>query len=414
MNSHLIPSRLGRPKTDPIFGLARLAAERRAAGHPVIDATIGVLLDDEGKLALLETATRALREVDPAEAASYAPIAGTPAFLEAVKHDLFADFPQLAARAVTVATPGGTGALRHAITSLLDEKQAVLTTSFYWAPYGTLADENGRALRTFPMFDGAGRFDTAALAAALDKLLAEQGRAAVILNDPCHNPTGYSMSEDDWRRTAAALADASARGPVSLVLDLAYAVFSEGGVARPLAALAPISDRVLTLFCWSASKTFLQYGQRVGALAAVATDPSEQAELAATFAFASRGTWSNCNHGGLEAVTRLLTDPAMRAAVAAERRGVVDLLARRVAEWNRLAPGLGLRYPPYAGGFFVTVSCDDPQAAAAALRDKDVFVVPVAGALRVALCSVPLGQVERLARAMADVLAAPDRAGAAP
>lgn len=405
MTSHLIPSRLGRPKTDPIFGLARLAAERRAAGHPVIDATIGVLLDDDGGLALLETAARALREVSPLDAASYAPIAGTPAFLEAVKHDLLSAFPKLAPRATAVATPGGTGALRHAMVSLLDERQAILTSSFYWSPYATLADENGRSLRTFTMFDGSGRFNVGALETALGDMLAQQGRAAVVLNDPCHNPTGYSMSEDDWRGTAAALAAASARGPVSLVLDLAYAVFSEGGIARPLAALEPVTDRVLTLLCWSASKTFLQYGQRVGALVAVATDEGERDELAAAFSFASRGTWSNCNHGGLEAITRLLVDPEMRAAVDAERRGVLELLARRVAAWNRIAPGLGLRYPPYAGGFFVTVSCDDPQAAAAALRTKDVFVVPVSGALRVALCSVPLREIDRLARAVADVVA---------
>ncbi len=414
VNSHLIPSRLGRPKNDPIFGLARLAAERRAAGHPVIDATIGVLLDDEGKLALLATATRALREVSPVDAASYAPIAGTPAFLAAVTRDLLGDFPALAGRAAAVATPGGTGALRHAIVSLLGEGQALLTTSLYWAPYATLADENGRALRTFAMFDAERRFDSNALEAALAQSLADQGRAVVVLNDPCHNPSGYSMSEDDWRRTAKALADASARGPVSVVLDLAYTVFAEAGASRALAALAPVADRVLILLCWSASKTFLQYGQRVGALVAVATDEAEREELAAALSFASRGTWSNCNHGGLEAVTRLLADPALRASVDAERRSVLDLLARRVDEWNRLAPGLGLHYPPYAGGFFVTVSCDDPQAAAAALRDRDAFVVPVSGALRVALCSVPLRDVERLVRAIADVVVAPGRRAAAP
>jgi aromatic-amino-acid transaminase len=412
VKAHLIPSRLGRPKNDPIFGLARLAAERRAAGHAVVDATIGVLLDDQGKLVVLETATRALREVSPVDLASYAPIAGTPAFLEAVKRDLLGPLPALGPKAVAVATPGGSGALRHAIVSLLDEGQAMLTTSLYWAPYGTLAEENGRKLSTFAMFDAAGRFDVGALAAGLGRSLDEQGRAVVVLNDPSHNPTGYSMSDDDWRRTAAALADASARGPVSLVLDLAYAVFSDGGSARPLAALAPVADRVLVTLCWSASKTFLLYGQRVGALVALATDDAERDELTAALSFASRGTWSNCNHGGLEAVTRLLADPAMRAAVEAERRGVIDLLARRVEAWNALAPALGLRYPPYAGGFFVTVACDDAEAAAAALRGRDVFVVPVPGALRVALCSVPAGDIERLARTMADVVGAGGRPGA--
>ena len=44
MTSHLIDSRQGRPGNDPIFALSKLAAERKAAGGDVINATLGVLL----------------------------------------------------------------------------------------------------------------------------------------------------------------------------------------------------------------------------------------------------------------------------------------------------------------------------------------------------------------------------------
>src|SRR6266849_5582280 len=78
---HLIPSHRGRPADDPIFSLHREAAERRQRGEAVVDATIGVLLDDRGDLAILPTAARAVHEVPAVEWATYAPIAGTPAFL---------------------------------------------------------------------------------------------------------------------------------------------------------------------------------------------------------------------------------------------------------------------------------------------------------------------------------------------
>ena len=53
--------------------------------------------------------------------------------------------------------PGGTGALRHAIANFLEPGQQLLTSSFFWGPYKTLADEADRGLATFRMFteDGA-------------------------------------------------------------------------------------------------------------------------------------------------------------------------------------------------------------------------------------------------------------------
>ena len=133
----LIPSHRGRPSDDPIFSLNRDASDRSRRGESVVNATIGVLLDDHGALALLPTASRIVREVSPLTWAAYAPIAGPPDFLRAVVHEVLATEPELETIAVAVATPGGPGALHHAITCTLEPGQALLTSSFYWGPYHT-------------------------------------------------------------------------------------------------------------------------------------------------------------------------------------------------------------------------------------------------------------------------------------
>ncbi len=404
MSKYLIASHRGRPGNDPIFALSKMAAERAAQGARVVNATLGALFDDEGRLCTLDTALRALREVSPEQLAAYAPIGGSAPFLQAVRAEVTGGRASLAERAVMVATPGGTGALRHAITALVDEGQAFLTSSYYWGPYATIASEHNRKVRTFTMFNERGELDTGALSTALEALVREQGSAMLLLNDPCHNPTGYSMSEADWAAVSEAVAKSAAAGPISVVLDSAYAAFSEGAIERPIRALEAVSDRVLVGFCWSASKTFLMYGQRVGALALVPPDRSEVADLEAAMLFASRGTWSNCNHAGQIACGRLLTDPTLRPAVDAERARFTRLLDARVASWNEHARAAGLRYPRYDGGFFVTVTAADPQAQAAQLRERDVFVVPIAGALRVALCSVPTASVPSLVRTMSEIV----------
>lgn len=402
---HLTPSRRGRPADDPIFALNAEAGARRAKGESIVNATLGSLLSDDGTLAILPTATRAVREVSPLDWAGYAPIPGNAPFLKAVVEDVFQGRRELAAASVAVATPGGTGALRHAIATFLEPGQALLTPSYYWNPYATIADEQERRVETFSMFSASGTLDVAALDRALGEQVARQGRALLILNDPCQNPTGYSMSAADWSGTVEVLARHAAKAPVAVLLDAAYSAYGPGrGLDVPLAALAPLSDRVLVMVAWTASKTFTHYGLRVGALVALVPDVTERADVLAALTFACRGTWSNCNRGGMAAVTRLLTDGPMRAAVDEERRGLVRLLTERVDAWNVAAKRAGLVYPRYDGGFFTTVFTSDADAAALAMRGVGVYVVPIEGALRVGLCSVSRADVGRVVDAIAAVV----------
>src|SRR5688572_6988341 len=155
----------GRGETrgdDPIFALNAEAVRRREAGQDVVNSTLGTLLDDQGRLATIPAVGEAYRRILPERAAGYAPIAGPEAFLGAVHQDLFGS-SGLARSAVSVATPGGTGALALAVSSFLEPGQSLLTSSYFWSPYQTIAEQWGRALETFPMFTRAGAFDVGAL-----------------------------------------------------------------------------------------------------------------------------------------------------------------------------------------------------------------------------------------------------------
>jgi aspartate/tyrosine/aromatic aminotransferase len=395
---HLLPARQGRSGNDLIFALNAEATQRAQRGESIVNATLGTLMNDDGTLAVLDTVSRVLAEVPRGEWNAYAPIAGTPAFLEAVIADTLASQPALAEAAVAVATPGGTGALRHAVVNFLEPGQALLTPSLYWGPYQTLCDEHGRRVETFQMFDAAGRLDVAALEATLTSQLERQGRALLFLNDPCNNPTGYSMSPAEWRAVVDTLLRHADR-PVTLLVDMAYWLYGAADPRAFLAELLPLLGRVGLLFAWSASKSFTSYGLRVGALVAVMGDDARASTLAA-LSYSCRGTWSNCVRGGMWAVTRLLTDTSLRASADAERASLRALLMRRVEAFNAAARPSGLKYPRYEGGFFVTVFQAQAERTAERMRVKGVYVVPQAEGVRVALCSVPETRVARLVDAL--------------
>ena len=391
----LIPTRTSRPSDDPIFALNAEARARRAAGEAIINATVGALLDDEGRLAVLGSVAQALRDLPPSAGAGYPPIEGDPAFLQAVISDVLGNRPE-ADWTTAVATPGGSGALRLAMADFLETGQAALTSSYFWGPYRTIADELDRGLATFRMFDPAGRLDLAALERGLDAQLTSQGRALLLLNSPCHNPTGYSFDAAEWRALVDVVSRASARAPITLLLDIAYARYGRRPLDEAVDAVLPLAGKALLLFAWSASKAFTQYGLRVGAILALHPDPEARRRIRSALAYSCRGTWSTCNAGGMAVIARALTDPELRARADRERASLTDLLDRRVQAWNDLASAAGLRYPRYDGGFFTTVFCDAAPAVAARLKEDGIFVVPQTDALRVALCSVAERDIPRL------------------
>lgn len=404
--SSLIPDSQDRPGDDPIFALHGEAVLRALNGESILNATIGALMErggpgePGGRLAILPSVSEALGAVDERRAAAYAPIAGSPEFLTGVIDDLFGGTP-LAEMAVAVATPGGTGAIDAAIVNFLDVSEKLLTTSYYWGPYRILAEHNRRGIATFDMFRADGRLNVEAFKVRLGELIEQQGRALVIINTPCHNPTGYSLDPDDWQAVARVLRSAAERAPVALLIDNAYAKFRPPGPEAWLSVIEDLSQHVSLLVAWTVSKAFAQYGARVGALVAVHPDERERRRIRNALSYTCRGTWSNCNHRGMLAIAELLTNPEKRARSEAERSELTNLLARRVEVFNELAAKAGLSYPRYEGGFFVSVFTPDAELTARLMRDEGVYVVPLVGAVRVAICATPRSLIGRLVESLA-------------
>jgi aromatic-amino-acid transaminase len=399
MYGSVVPAARDRTGNDPIFIWAGEAVRRAAAGDDVVNATIGALTREEGGLYTLPSVLETLRRFQTAETAGYAPISGLPSFREAVVRDLFGDGP-LASKAVAVTCPGGSGAVYQAVVNFLEPGQKMLVPSFFWGPYREITGHGSRGLDPFTMFADDGSFDLAGLAAGLDRHLESQGRALVVLNFPCHNPTGYTLSAHEWGRVCDIVRDAGSKGPVAVLIDAAYMEFG-GESARAWVDFVPrLMEHATVLVAWTASKSMAQYGARIGAIVGLHQDPAEVEQMDNAFGYTCRATWSNSNHVGQRAVTELLTDPELSERVRAERAEMGAVLQTRIDLFNEHASRAGLPTPRFDAGFFVAVFTKDQDAAAAAMRERGVYTVPIPGAVRVALCSTPSAQIPRLVEAL--------------
>ena len=397
--STLISASQEREGNDLIFRLNGEAQARAASGESILDATMGALIDDSGNIAVMPSVTEAIARVPSGKAAGYSPISGSPPFLEAVKSDLLGNTDFLS-QSVAVTTPGGSGAIYQAIKNFVEPGHQALTTDYCWGPYPVIAQHLERDVSTFRMFSSDMSFDLEAMKQGMRKQLDEQGRSLLMLNFPCHNPTGYSLDLKEWTSIAEVVREAGEEAPVAVLLDLAYQRFGGESADLWVNALPRMLETATVLLAWTASKSFCQYGARIGSLVALHPDQAERDKIANALNFTCRATWSNSNHLGQLAITDLLVDPELSQRANTDRAELVELLRTRVEVFNGAANDAGLDVPRYDGGFFVVVFTPDGEKTAAIMRDMGVYVIPLKGAVRIALCATPEAEMPRLITAL--------------
>ena len=380
------------PKEDKVFGASSRAkamiAEKGA--DKVINATIGSLLDDNGRLVVLSSVDKVFRTLKPQDYADYAPIRGIPAFAEAVKKAAFGSYePKGFVEAV--ATPGGTGSLRNVMSNYSSPGDNIITSDWHWAPYNTIAGEIGRSVEVFELFTQDRKFNAQSLKAKVTELLALQESLVIILNTPAHNPTGYSLTLEDWDKVTEILTEAAAGGKaIALVVDAAYIDFAgdEEECRKFLPKLEEMPENVLPVIAYSLSKTFTLYGTRCGAAICMAKTAAIAEEFRKVCEFSSRGSWSNSAKVAQVILAKIYEDPELLEAVSSEREYYRNMLLARGRAFEEEAAKAGLEIVPFDAGFFASIPCGDPDAVSAELEKQGLFTIPLAKGIRVSVASV--------------------------
>lgn len=398
----------GRKLKDAIFDANRACNEaiKIHGADSVTNATIGVVLNEDGKLATLTTVEKIFRSMEMSELVAYAPIAGLPDYLNAAIDWTFADCkPE--GHIAAIATAGGTGAIHHAIANYAERGDAVLTSDWRWGTYDIICNETGKRLETFKLFDAELNFNITDFAVKVDALLKNQNSLLVILNTPAHNPTGYALSSDEWDKVLDVLkAQASTGKKISLLVDIAYVDFAgeKNSTRAFMKKFSNLPENLFVMISFSMSKSFTFYGQRTGALIGVSADENVIDEFKEIGKYSCRATWSNINRGSQALLGKLLNDAEILSQYEAERDGLYQMVKRRADVFVDEAKACGLKIVPYKGGFFIAVPAENPAAVCQKLRDDLVFAVPLKLGIRVAACSISFekmhGVAEKILRAM--------------
>jgi aspartate/tyrosine/aromatic aminotransferase len=289
-----------------------------------IDLGVGVYKDATGLTPVMravKAAEKKLWEVETTK--TYTGLAGEPAFNAAmVQMILGAGYTD---RAASVATPGGTGAIRQALELIRMSAPGatVWLSNPTWPNHPSIIKYLGMPMAEYRYFDAATRgVDFTGLIEDLGRVKAGD---AVLLHGCCHNPTGANLTLDQWAEVVALL---QARGAVPFV-DLAYQGFGDG-LEEDAAATRMIADAFPeVLIAASCSKNFGIYRERTGVLIAL-TSPDRKAVVQGNLAFLNRQNYSFPPDHGARLVTMILEDDGLRADWKAELEEVrLNMLSLR-------------------------------------------------------------------------------------
>ncbi len=377
---------------DKLFGISQLAKKAVAeyGKENVVNATLGALYDDDGNLIVLSSMVDVLKNMTPQEFAEYAPIAGTPEYLDVIKTVAFGNhMPKGYIEAC--ATPGGTGSIRNCISNFTRPGDKVLTSNWHWSPYNIIATEIGRTIDTYQMFDSEKNFNFASFKGKIQEILGTQDRIVIIFNAPAHNPTGYTPSDETWDKIIEILKECAVPGKkITFFLDIAYIDFAgDSDKAREfLPKFGDMPDNILTVVGFSASKGFTFYGLRTGAILCITQNPEIAAEFKRVTSFSSRGSWSNCARVGQMAIAKVFNDEKLLAKVFEERKIYEDMLSARCKAFKEAADEAGLETCPFSAGFFITIPCENEEKVNEELQKENIFAIAIGGGIRIAISAI--------------------------
>ena len=386
---------------DPILSLNE-AFHADPRPHKV-NLSIGIYFDDQGRIPVLDCVRQAeaqmLAESGPKP---YLPIEGSAAMRTAVQGLLFGPGHEAvkSGRIATLQTIGSSGGLKVGADFIARwlPGSAVWVSDPSWDNHRAMFEGAGLAVHSYPYYDaetGGLRFE--AMLAAISAL---PPRSVVLLHACCHNPTGVDLTRAQWQVLLPVLQ----RRNLLPYLDIAYQGYGDG-IEDDADAIRLLASSGLSFFVANSfSKSMSVYGERAGALSVVCSDAAEAELVLGQMKATVRRNYSSPAIHAAGIVSRVLTEPALRASWEAD----VSAMRERIAAMRKsLHQVLSAKLPERDFGYFLTQRGMFSYTGLSAnqvdrLRDEHAVYLVRSG--RMCVAGLNTQNVEAVAAAMAAVL----------
>ncbi len=354
--------------------LALMATYKADPRADKVDLGVGVYKDATGNTPVMRAVKEAERRIVADQTTkAYTGLAGDPEFSAVMKALVLGDsVPN--ERVATIATPGGTGAIRQALEliRLAAPKATVWLSNPTWPNHPSIIKYLGMKMAEYRYFDNDTRgVDFDGMIADLEKVAEGD---VVLLHGCCHNPTGANLTYGQMEHVIGLMRK---KGAVPFV-DIAYQGFGDGLADDAKATRQIASSFENCLIAASCSKNFGIYRERTGILMAVTKDADQQALTQQNLSFLNRQNYSFPPDHGARVVTTILKDPALRAEWEAEleetRNGMLALRQQLADELKRLTNSDRFDFLAHHRGMFSRLGTT-PEVVEKLRADHGIYMV---------------------------------------
>lgn len=391
----LVDHSIDKKERSNIITLAGVAKAAKAKDKNVINATIGMLYDEDEKFYTFRSVSKAESTMSDEEKYPYTNTIGIKPYCDAVlkwvfdKHlDYFKENEHLS----IIATPGGSGAVSNTFSNYLNAGENVLLPNHMWTNYIQMAYENYLGYKTYNMFNENGTFDLAHIKETFKNILKTQDRILFVINDPCQNPTGYSLTKEEWLGLIEIINEvASEEHPFILLYDMAYIDYDIKGrdyARENIYNFRLLNENVLVVLGFSGSKTLGLYGLRIGAMIGLSKSKEAIDDFTNACQFSARTKYSMSTTYGMYLISKVLGEEPYLSEFKAELDEVTAFIKKRSLAFINSANEVGLKTLPFKCGFFVTIVCPNDDLVYEELVKKGAHIIPLGGAMRIAICSI--------------------------
>lgn len=386
-----------------ILAVAKEAQLNKQIDPSVIDATIGMFYDDNRNL-VIDDVNKAFQKVNALDIFKYGPTDGHIDFKENVIDwvlDSHYDILNEKFMINSILTPGGSGAISIVFNTFGKLHDKVLISDIRWR-YDYFTNTAFKKIESFNLFKD-NLFDLEDFKLKLDNLVSIQEEVIIVINDPCHNPSGYQLSEYEWK-SIIKIINSYKDNKIVLLYDIAYLDYHPKGYTdarKNLLHFMKLEKHVEVMIAFSASKTFGIYGLRLGAIIALQQIQSSVTNFLINASEDSLGKWSSPSSIGPAIFNEIVKDKKNYIKKLEELTSTLKIRGEifiKEAEEHHL-----LTYP-YKGGFFILVKSDNAHNDFLKLKENKIYSVPMDEGIRIALCSLTTKEVYGLARRIKDII----------
>ena len=387
-----------------ILQIAKQAEAAREKDARVINATIGMFYDEDRLIGGIPVVVDRIHHMPATDMLPYPSVDGGQRFKDNVIDWVLGDYKTSLTKHFFVdacATPGGSGAIATTFSVYGNPKDYIFVSDVRWQ-YDRFTDRAKLKIFEHHTFVN-GHFDLDAFKTRLAELCRLQKRVIVIINDPCHNPTGYTLSNEEWDGIIASL-NIFTNNDIIFLYDLAYLEFSDEENTRlKISKLTGFLDHVFIVIAFSGSKTFGVYGLRMGAAIGLGRTKSSVESFHSKYVNEARGSWSATPTISLS-LFNFFAQKAQRESFMKSLNQAKKVVAKRSEIFKREAIENELETYPFSSGFYTIIKTKDPIGSFEKLSKKGIYTIPMTHGIRVALCSITIPEVTGLAAKIKQII----------